>query len=534
MASNAAASPDNGDQALLREKLRLLEADRKTYFESSSVQLRGNKDTIKGLRNENKDLKAVVAAAKRGPGNLQAKETVRLDQDIYTATLRLDDMKEREQELRRKMDKEREVLTDIKVNSEPILTPEHFLTRKISMLENRLDKSLIKFNEAVSIKRTYEQIVKRLREERVGFDNQLAAIERTLRAKDGDYQELLKTSHEANHAKELAKRDLQAFKVRFDEDRKAKDRELGERKAYVQAKVDQTQRLERKEKQRRMEEADGERARAEQGDLGRGGNSQMIVGRGGATERSAEEDERLSQYEAAFKRIRDATGVSDVQDVLQRFISQEETHKNLVGMSREAQARIDQLKSENGELAAQLEELRYSGCGQLGSRRIIEEFEVHLAEAGNQSHTNGERYEQLAKLLINVKAGVEHVLDKLTQVRSDIVAPAMADETVVEVLKVCEQKMVTIADEVAPGDVGAEDMMIQLTELPAYNRRVRLPRDDDDDDDEDAHHAGHGQAQLADNQDDDAVFKRDQVKQMSVNAIQREAKKLRRRKKDKM
>ena len=54
-------------------------------------------------------------------------------------------------------------------------TPE---TRKIRMLENRLDKAMIKYNEAQSIRKTYEQIVKRLKEERIGFDNQLAAIER--------------------------------------------------------------------------------------------------------------------------------------------------------------------------------------------------------------------------------------------------------------------------------------------------------------------------------------------------------------------
>ena len=49
------------------------------------------------------------------------------------------------------------------------------------MLENRLDKAMIKYNEAQSIRKTYEQIVKRLKEERVGFDNQLGAIERPMR-----------------------------------------------------------------------------------------------------------------------------------------------------------------------------------------------------------------------------------------------------------------------------------------------------------------------------------------------------------------
>jgi chromosome segregation ATPase len=65
------------------------------------------------------------------------------------------------------------------------------LTRNIRMLENRLDKAMIKYNEAQSIRKTYEQIVKRLREERIGFDSQLGALERTMQAKTRDYEELL-------------------------------------------------------------------------------------------------------------------------------------------------------------------------------------------------------------------------------------------------------------------------------------------------------------------------------------------------------
>jgi hypothetical protein len=37
-------------------------------------------------------------------------------------------------------------------------------------LENRLDKAMIKFNEAVSIKKTYEVILGRLKDERVSYD----------------------------------------------------------------------------------------------------------------------------------------------------------------------------------------------------------------------------------------------------------------------------------------------------------------------------------------------------------------------------
>merc|ERR1712188_12139 len=78
---------------------------------------------------------------------------------------------------------------DLELQSKSNAQEDTPVTRNIRMLENRLDKALIKFNEAQSIKRTYEQIVKRLREERIGFDHQLTALERTFAAKQRGYEE---------------------------------------------------------------------------------------------------------------------------------------------------------------------------------------------------------------------------------------------------------------------------------------------------------------------------------------------------------
>lgn len=83
--------------------------------------------------------------------------------------------------------------------------------RQIRMLENKLDKAMIKYNEAQSIRKTYEMIVKRLKDERVGYDNQLAAIEQSLKGKEHDYQELCLLSHDATHAKEVAEAELHAY-----------------------------------------------------------------------------------------------------------------------------------------------------------------------------------------------------------------------------------------------------------------------------------------------------------------------------------
>merc|ERR1719343_1655514 len=120
--------------------------------------------------------------------------------------------------------------------------------RHIRVLENRLDKATIKYNESQSIRKTYEAIVKRMKEERAGFDNQLAAIERTLKVKERDYEELLLLSHDAYHAKEMAQAELHRFEQGVMEERNQRDKKVQEKKVLVQQRVEMNQRLEQRER----------------------------------------------------------------------------------------------------------------------------------------------------------------------------------------------------------------------------------------------------------------------------------------------
>merc|ERR1719163_1948296 len=134
--------------------------------------------------------------------------------------------------------------------------------RHIRVLENRLDKAMIKYNEAMSIRKTYESISARLQKERVGFDTQLAAIERTLKAKEHDYEELLLLSHDAYHAKEMAQAELHRFEQGVMEERNQRDKEVQEKKLLVQQRVEMNQRLEQRErmlKKQQDQERVGER-----------------------------------------------------------------------------------------------------------------------------------------------------------------------------------------------------------------------------------------------------------------------------------
>ena len=68
-----------------------------------------------------------------------------------------------------------------------------------------------RYDEEHRLKMTYEQVIKRLKSEQLGFPAEVKTLEATLSQKEADYEQLLMMSHDANQSKELAKGELSKF-----------------------------------------------------------------------------------------------------------------------------------------------------------------------------------------------------------------------------------------------------------------------------------------------------------------------------------
>ena len=74
----------------------------------------------------------------------------------------------------------------------------------------------------------------------------------------------------------------------------------------------------------------------------------------------------------------------------------------------------------------------------------IDDFESHLGEATEKCERNRGKYERLARMLIDVKAGISHLAELLVAIKLEGEAPVpmeMSDETVEEVLQESEKKI---------------------------------------------------------------------------------------------
>merc|ERR1719446_635374 len=153
------------------------------------------------------------------------------------------------------------------------------------------------------------------------------------------------------------------------------------------------------------------------------------------------EQQVMSAYEAAFRKIKEATGVGDVNEVIQKFVTQKDTEKNLMAMTREAQARIDQLAEERAATKASVDEMKYSGAGGQSSRQEVESAEKKLGEASSAQERIKTRHTRLTKVFVDVRAGIEHMADKLDPVKLEQPSVPVSDDTIVDVMLQCDSKL---------------------------------------------------------------------------------------------
>merc|ERR1711977_164957 len=204
-----------------------------------------------------------------------------------------------------------------------------------------------------------------------------------------------------------------------------------------------------------------------------------------------------------------------------------------MNLTRENQNRIEMLSEERRRLKAQTEELKFSSSGNIGRRQVVDDFETHLTDAGNKCERNRGKFERMAKVLINVKAGVDHLADKLTLIKLDGESPIeMSDETVEEVLSQCELKLsklmsLTHLDQ-QPGrrqlkidTAGYEEKMLSKSQSDVRIKLTEQDQDADEDDDD-----------FEEEMDED-VWNRKHVKYNSEQILEKQHKKNRKKAKSK-
>lgn len=121
----------------------------------------------------------------------------------------------------------------------------------------------------------------------------------------------------------------------------------------------------------------------------------------------------MKGYEDAFRKLYEATGVRDVNEIIQKFTTQSDTSKSLSDLKQEYSERSDALEKELQALKQNLNQLKYVGEDtDVKNIQQIFEIEKNVNESTQKCERNRLKYERISKALVNIKAGIEHLVEK--------------------------------------------------------------------------------------------------------------------------
>lgn len=479
----------------LRRKISLLDGDRKAYYENSQWTMQMNKEIVQKLRSKNKEIRLELAKKKAGDEKviddafsvqdpirhcamrgMSGKEAIaKLDQQVCEMKKYLNALNHQQKMREKKLAMFQTEYNQLSKDGESTIltnTGQSEEAQQLRILENQLDKMNLKTNEANKIHSTYIQILEHQKEERRTWPKQLDAQEQEIKRQGDELKELRLMYNDAQIARDTARTELSKLEASVQAAKKTREVQLASYKKIAEEKKEHAEKVEKRLQQR---------ASLQQDELVNESKVQM----------SGEEQERkITSYEEAMAKIKEATGVSDIQEVVQRFSSQGETQKHLEALKQTNEKSLIRLKEDKLKLQKEFEELKYSGEAKMSSgQKKLEECEDKLKAIEQKAKDAKHQQKYLSSSLVDLKAGIEHLADKLqflkatkSQVPVSHISAA-GDEYILDLLGVCEQKLLRLMEELSGKDIQEVIKEMDDTEfrsameakLPDHNTRVKLP-----------------------------------------------------------
>jgi len=276
---------------------------------------------------------------------------------------------------------------------------------------SEFDKTMIKYNEAQSIRNTYEHIVRRLKDERLSFNNQLTALERALRAKKRDVDELLQLSSDAHQAKELAQQELHQARFRYEQKRSKREGDLRERQQVLKIRRQMIEKQERRT-MKKNDSTDGNNDGERHDDTS---TAEELTSYAMSYDKEMEEEQirKLMLYEESFDKIKSVTGVTFLGDIINKIKSQKESIVELHQLTKQNMDYIEKLKKEKLDLSKRMGEktLKENPFGR--SRKILDEKEDYLSESALQLTKAKKRLETILEITMAAKSGIKNLCQNL-------------------------------------------------------------------------------------------------------------------------
>ena len=456
---------------LLQRKYRSMELHRRDIAEDNSNTLRMQRQQIEKLKKDHERVKEELALETRQAklnNNISAAQSIAKLQDqgdIYQR--KIESEKRKIHELKATIGRmEDNILRERKESGGINAARDSNLAtnKQIRILENRLDKALVKFNEALAHNKQLRETIDNLRRERVVFDGIYRKLERELAEKKVKMAGIIEVSHVSYEQRDAAQAEMYVLQSNAEEQQLMFEKEWNELGELIHKDKLMKQMLQAKEQERSAQLL---RQVSSSITAGLGLPSAGTVVSAGAEEESRLKKkvnrsartidkerssihlnaEKVASYEEAFALIQKATAISDIEQLVGVFLSAEDENFRLFNFVNQLNGEIE--KEEDGieRLRQQVEVMKGGEEESVEGvrKQLLGSLAAELTTHTSQRVANEQAAKQAETMLASLTQGVEAVFDMLgcdrSRARERVGSEVVTESTVGEWLGMVEERV---------------------------------------------------------------------------------------------
>ncbi len=432
--------------AELQRKYRIMEGNRKSYSEDSQKTIAQQRQTIEKLKHENNQLKAEIALHKKrelAPMTASMKKSIHKAQeqaDFYSHKIEEERIKadqlKREIELFRKQSMEtRRNMGGVNAARENTLN----VGKQIKILENRLDKALVKFNEALAQNKSLRTEIDNLRRERVVFDQIYKKLEKELQEKKKEMSNVIEISNVAYEARDQAQNVIAALRAQSDREQSSFEDELQGLNQVIDSDAKLHLQLRRASILRanaHVEQINAIKAKK--------AKAQINVMKDKISKQS-----KVQTYEEAFQKIKEATGTSDIDELVNNFIVSEEQNFSLYNYLNDLSRESEKLDEQIEEIKLEIE--RHKGQDEASEnyhKQIVKEYDEKIANCHNKTEKQELNFQSVVRALAIVKNSIVSICNKSNcnaVIPKELLVEGVTESNILQYLAIVEQRATELA-----------------------------------------------------------------------------------------
>ena len=297
------------------------------------------------------------------------------------------------------------------------------IQKQIRILENRLDKALVKFNEAIAHNKTLRDTIDDLRRERIVFENIYRKMERELQERKQQMAQIIEVSNHAYEQRDAYQMEVAAIEQANRKEQEEFEEQMGElgRLLETELRLPTPARISTGTKVREALDVTG------------GARDEDMIASKGSTWSQDKVDahtsyERVQNFEDAFNKIKAATGITDIEELVRAFIRNEDHNFSLFNYVNEQNNEVEKLEEQIQMLRA--EEQKHtaeSGEDVQQHKQILKELEGKLQSTESMAEKYEMRCQELTRIIEGLRRGIQSLHDKLDE--GDAVEGAEANVT---------------------------------------------------------------------------------------------------------